>query len=307
VGWLLRLEEEKSAFYRRQAEQLWELDYERQRIETSTLPVSAEVRLHREVLFALLMRNFILKQQIQVCVCIYVDPCDNNTPLTQVFRCEDCPHPDKHQTKHADQDIATLIFAPLDTKTAHLDKNGKRVSAPGHIPKKRVLAQMYGLQEGRSAGRRKGSDCEGVLVLLKHYKPFSIDTRVIAYENKQARQFKDLLSLSCLTGDPSETDLYNFKAAHRNYLEICRNRLFETEKLALLQKEALETLNNYIMRKLHRSVFVKMQPSEIDRQIERKLALPLFHMKAFPAELQNLALWSDSVDTLNQLARMETP
>jgi len=157
VGWLLRLEEEKSAFYRRQAEELWELDYERQRIETSTLPVSAEVRLHREVLFALLMRNFILKQQIQVCVCIYVDPCANNTPLTQVFRCEDCPHPDKHQTKHADQDIATLIFAPLDTKTAHLDKNGKRVSAPGHIPEEaRAGADV------RAAGGKECRQTEGL-------------------------------------------------------------------------------------------------------------------------------------------------
>lgn len=75
-----------------------------------------------------------------------------------------------------------------------------------------------------------------------------------------------------MSGDPTETDLYNFKQSHRNYLEICKAKIMETEKLNLLPRESMKTINNYIMRKLHRSVFVKMQPSELDKQIEQKLS-----------------------------------
>lgn len=75
-----------------------------------------------------------------MCVCIYVDPSENNSAITQVYKCEDCPHPEKHSQKTQDQDIATLIFAPLDTKTVQNEKVGKgRPVSPGKIAKKLVL------------------------------------------------------------------------------------------------------------------------------------------------------------------------
>jgi hypothetical protein len=90
---------------------------------------------------------------------------------------------------------------------------------------------------------------------------------------------------------------------------VIENILENNETLRHSVQQSLSEVNEYIMKQLHRHIFVIIEPSPLDLEIQRIIQRRQYNFETLgiKQELHDEALWLDAICTFDKFSKEETP
>ena len=90
---------------------------------------------------------------------------------------------------------------------------------------------------------------------------------------------------------------------------MIENILENNETLKHSVQQSLSEVNEYIMKQLHRHIFVIIEASPLDSEIQRIIQRRQYSFETLgiKQELHDEALWLDAICTFDKFSKEETP
>ncbi|CDW80527.1 UNKNOWN [Stylonychia lemnae] len=226
-------------------------------------------------------------------VCLNFDPSNGGFNLVRQDKC------DKHQANPLL--TGQLLFGIVQTNNPGNNRQA------GRVPNQQA-ANNNGPQTTRGTATGQPSQQQPQGRRQDQMSSMIVDP----YQNSNNSKVKhyQLKRIDLALGQAArEIDSMNLRTTYNQFLQVVKNLLENDQHLSKNITHAQNEINEYIMRQLHRHIFVLIEPSQVDIEIQRNLQKNhyTFQTLDFPEELQDESLWIDAISAFDKFSKEETP